>query len=127
MPFFLMILGGIEVSRYTWTRIVLEQVAYAGARCAGLRAVSCSNAAADTRDPRSFDAAKTMAFVQGSASARMVALPQGEISIDATMTCNGNTDFVRIALDHAFASPFLSMAGLGSTRIAASACFPQQP
>ncbi len=126
LPFLAMVFGGIEIARFTWTRMVLEQVAYAGARCAGLRAVACSNAPTNSTEVRVYDPAKTSSYISATASARLVELPSSEVTVNAVTTCSGSANFVEVVLRHRFGSGFLELAGLDDTTITASACFPQQ-
>lgn len=126
LPFLAMLYGGLEIARYTWTRLVLQQVAYAGARCAGLRAVSCSNAPTLSTEVRVYDPAKTSRYILATASARMVNLPSSEVTVNAVTSCSGNANFVQVVLNHRFGSAFLDAAGLDDATITASACFPQQ-
>ncbi|KPF78008.1 hypothetical protein IP88_05015 [alpha proteobacterium AAP81b] len=115
-----------EFGRYAYIRNELVQMAYAGARCAGLRAVACSNAPSVSTDVRVYDAAKTQTYIISSAAARGITLQARNIQLTALATCSGLSGFVRVSISRRFGSPFLRAAGLDNVYINTSACFPQQ-
>lgn len=125
--FLTMIFGTIELGRYAWLRNVLIQTAYAGARCAGLRAVACSNAPANSTDVRVYDYNKTLTYIISTAARRGVRLTSSNITITALATCSGAANFVRVDIARLFGSNWLAATGLDDVNITASACFPQQP
>lgn len=122
-----MIFGTIELGRYAWLRNALNQTAYAGARCAGLRAVACSNAPANSTDVRVYDYTKTLNYIIATAARRGVRLTAANIRITALATCSGAANFVQVDLTRNFGSNWLAATGLDDVNMTASACFPQQP
>lgn len=115
-----------EFGRFAYMRNEMQQMAYAGARCAGLRAVPCSNAPATSTDVRVYDATKTRAYIVNSARARGITLVTSNIQLTALATCSGVAGFVRVSLSRKFGSPFLRAAGVDNVYLTAQACFPQQ-
>lgn len=123
LPLLAMMLGVVEYGRLQWTRSALHEVATAGARCAGLAAVSCSTAGVESR---TFNASQTMSYIRTEASAWYVVLGSSNVIIDDNATCDGAPNLVRVQLNYTFRSPFLAPFRSATMPVSAVACFPKQ-
>lgn len=117
LPLMLLLGGTIEISRYTWTRVALQDAASVGARCLGLRLPPC--VVAD-----SMDAGATAGFVRGQAQDWSVAITTDTVTPEEGVACQGVADFARVAIRHRFTSV---LAALPDTWIEVEACFPVYP
>lgn len=123
LPLLVLIFGVIEYARLQWTRSALQQVAIAGARCAGLRATACSTS---NGTGRSYDQTLTLAYVRARAAGWYVPLAAPGIVITPNTVCDGASNLVRIDVSYTFRSPFLSPIRSMNLPVRASACFPNQ-
>lgn len=117
LPLTLLLAGTIEISRYTWTRVALQDAASAGARCLGLRLAPCVVAG-------SMDAGGTATVVRGQARDWSVEIATGAVTPEERVACEGVDDFARVAIRHRFGSV---LAALPDTWIEVEACFPVYP
>ncbi|WP_426168450.1 TadE/TadG family type IV pilus assembly protein [Sandarakinorhabdus sp. DWP1-3-1] len=123
LPLLVLIFGVIEYARLQWTRGALQQVAIAGARCAGLRAVSCSVSNGTGRD---YNAELTRNYVRGRAASWYVTVGAPAIVITPNTVCDGAGNLVRVDISYTFRSPFLAPISAMNMPVRASACFPNQ-
>jgi len=117
LPFILLLAGTMEISRYTWTRVALQDVASAGARCLGLgpRPDSpCFNG-------DSMDESATVEFVREQARGWGVTIAESSVTPEEGVECNGIPDFGKVKVRHQFSSV---LPALPDSLIEAEACFP---
>ena len=126
LPFITLVFGVIEYARMQWTRSALQEVALAGARCAGLQAVGCTLAATSGTTNRPYNAAATRAFIRAQAANWYIGLPPNGVAVTNNTTCNGAANFVRVSVTYTFSSPFLAPIRNASWPVTAVACFPNQ-
>jgi len=117
LPLMLLLGGSIEISRYTWTRIALQDSASVGARCLGLRVAPC--VADDTVDREA-----TVALVKQQAMGWGIAIPEGAVMPEADVACENVAGFAKVRIRHRFTSV---LAVLPETGIDVEACFPILP
>lgn len=122
LPFTVLLLAVLEFGRLQWTRNAVEEVAAAGARCAGLHAISCS----DNGSPRTYNATKTLSYMATKAANWKVTVANSDITIVPSTTCQGLTNFVRVTVAHQFTSGILGIAGLANYSMSSVACYPNQ-
>lgn len=114
LPFILLLAGTMEISRYTWTRVALQDVASSGARCLGLQLPPCFAA-------ESMDHDATVAFVAEQAEGWGVTIAGDTITPEAVAVCEGIDEFAKVRIRHQFTSV---LAALPDTWIEVEACFP---
>lgn len=114
LPLMLMLIGTIEISRYTWTRLALQDAASTGARCLGLRLAPCF--VDDAMDQQA-----TIIFVNNQAAQWGIGLDSDTVTPEASSDCHSVAVFARIGIRHRFTSVFLV---LSDTWIEVDACFP---
>jgi len=121
LPLVLILGGTIEISRYTWTRMALQDAASTGARCLGLRLAPCFVNG-------SMDQSETMTVVTDQAMQWGVSISSdpGTVTPEAVSDCQNTTavDFARVGIRHRFSSV---LAALADTSIEVEACFPVSP
>lgn len=94
LPLVLVIAGTIETGRLFWTRNALNDVAIAGARCAGIPAPACAGA------PNNFQ--NTIAFIQATAQERALNLTAPEISVSTSGSCGNSGNLVSVEINSQF-------------------------
>lgn len=114
VPFILLLAGTMEISRYTWTRVALQDSASAGARCLGLRLAPC--VAGDT-----MDRGATVAFVRQQARAWGITVSGASVTPSGSATCHALSDFARVRVTHRFSSV---LGAFPDKSIEVEACFP---
>jgi len=117
LPLMLLLGGSIEISRYVWTRLALQDAASTGARCVGLRLAPCFVA-------ENMDTGGTVSFVQEQAAAWAIDIPNESVTPEAVTACHGVADFAKIAIRHRFNDV---LAILPEIWIDVDACFPVMP
>lgn len=117
LPLMLLLGGSIELSRYTWTRLALQDAASTGARCLGLGLSPCF--AADA-----IDRSATVGFVRQQARAWTIEITEDSVTPDLPSDCRNINDFAKVAIRHRFTSV---LAVLPETWIEVEACFPVMP
>ncbi|WP_292286144.1 TadE/TadG family type IV pilus assembly protein [Marivita sp.] len=117
LPLMLLLGGSIEVSRFIWTRVALQDSASTGARCLGLRLAPC---ATDGK----MDTGGTVHFVQQQASEWAIDISDQSVTPDATSGCENTPDFARIGIRHRLTSILIV---LPDTWVEVEACFPVAP
>lgn len=117
LPLFLVLVGSIEVSRYIWTRLALQDAASVGSRCVGLRLDPCFLG-------ESIDPAGTSAFVKAQAQQWGIKIPDDTVTPLESALCHNVDDFSRITIRHRFTSV---LAVLPEMWIEVEACFPAMP
>lgn len=122
LPLVTTLIGTLEYGRLVWVQNSLQQVATLGARCAGLHAVSCS----DAGDPRTFNATKTVSYVTTEAANWSVSLATGNIAATASTTCQSIAGLAQVTINYPFQSGILGLFGFGSYPVTATACYPNQ-
>lgn len=124
--YFGLLVSLLELARYTWLRNAVQQIAFDGARCAGLRAVSCSDAPTSSGGSRTFSATKTQSYIIGIAGARGIRLAAGNLTINDSTTCSGVASVTRVIVTGTFNSPVLAPFGLDDQTIASTVCYGRQ-
>ncbi|SEP18832.1 TadE-like protein [Salinihabitans flavidus] len=114
LPLMLLLGGSIEISRYVWTRLALQDAASTGARCLGLRLAPCFTG-------ESMDRGGTVGFVKEQAKQWAIGIQDETITPEASAACHSAADFAKIAIRHQFTSV---LAVLPETWIEVEACFP---
>ena len=117
LPLMLLLGGTIEVSRYIWTRLALQDAASTGARCLGLRTTSCFAAETMNRND-------TVSVVRAQAADWAVRIPEEAVTPEMTGFCQGETGFARVGIRHRFVS---IVPILPNMWIDVEACFPLMP
>lgn len=117
VPFILLLAGTMEISRYTWTRVALQDSVSAGARCLGLRLAPC--VVDDTMDKTA-----TVEFVKRQAQAWGIAIADDTVTPSGSAACHAVSDFASVALSHEFTSV---VVGVPDLSIEVAACFPVLP
>lgn len=114
LPLMLILGGSMEVSRFIWTRLALQDAASTGARCLGLRLAPCAT-------DGNMDTGGTIGFVKDQAQQWAIAISDQSVTPDASAACHGIADFARIAIRHRLTSVLVV---LPDTWIEVEACFP---
>lgn len=117
IPLMIMLVGSIEVSRFVWTRLALQDAATTGARCLGLRLPPCFV-------DGSISTSGVTGFVQDQATGWGIGLPGATVSPTESAICNGTAGFAQIAIRHEVTSV---LAVLPAAWISVEACFPLLP
>lgn len=117
LPLMLLLGGSVEISRYVWTRLALQDAASTGARCVGLRLEPCFVAG-------NMDTSGTVSLVQEQAAAWAIDIPNESVTPEATTACHGVADFAKIAIRHRFTDV---LGILPEAWINVEACFPVVP
>lgn len=117
LPLMLFLGGSIEVSRFIWTRLALQDSASTGARCLGLRLDPCAT-------DGNMDTEGTVRFVQQQASEWAIDISDLSVTPEATAKCQNIADFARIGIRHRLTSVLIV---LPDTWIEVEACFPVAP
>ena len=117
LPFILLLAGTMEISRYTWTRVALQDVASTGARCLGLQRPPCFVAG-------SMDGDATVAHVKEQARGWGVTIAGDTITPEAVAVCEGLDAFAKVRITHQFTSV---LPALPDSEINVEACFPAPP
>jgi Flp pilus assembly protein TadG len=114
-----MVVGFVEFGRLAWTFEVLQEAAFEGARCMGMRATSCAAGGA-------YSAGNTKTYVIGVATARGVTITAPVIVLNNAANCGGAANFSQVAINYGFTSvaPGLLTALAGGYTVATSACYP---
>ncbi len=123
LPFLVLLFGVIEYARLQWTRSALQEVAIAGARCAGLLATACTTSSGSLG--RTYSSSQTASFIRTEASGWYVGQITS-ITVTPATTCEGSSNFVKVQLSYSFRSAFLAPIQTASWPISATACFPNQ-
>lgn len=117
LPLMLLLAGSIEISRYIWTRLALQDVASSGARCLGLQLTPCFRT-------ETLDMPGTVGFLQQAAAGWVIELNETSITADDAGICQSLDGFAKIGIRHEF--KFVLMV-LPETVIDVEACFPVMP
>lgn len=117
LPLMLLLGGSVEVSRYVWTRLALQDAASTGARCVGLRLAPCFVA-------ENIDTGGTVSFVREQAAAWAIDIAEASVTPEALAACQGVADFAKIAIRHRFTDVLGIMP---EAWIGVEACFPVMP
>jgi Flp pilus assembly protein TadG len=117
LPFILLLAGTMEISRYTWTRVALQDVASAGARCLGLQLPPCFAAG-------SMDHDATVAHVREQAKGWGVTIAEDTVTPEPDVECETLDDFAKVRIGHQFTSVLVALPDI---RIEVEACFPAPP
>lgn len=114
LPFILLLAGTMEISRYTWTRVALQDAASGGARCLGLRLAPCFV-------DESMDKSATVGFVRQQAMDWGIRIADATITPEPTGSCNDIDGFSSVVVRHRFSSV---LPALPDSWIEVEACFP---
>ncbi|MFO7757062.1 MAG: TadE/TadG family type IV pilus assembly protein [Roseovarius sp.] len=114
LPFILLLAGTMEISRYTWTRVALQDAASAGARCLGLGLAPCVV-------DESMDASATKEFVRQQATDWGIRVAPSAVTPDLYVECNDIASFGKVVIVHGFSSV---LPALPDSDITVEACFP---
>lgn len=114
VPFILLLAGTIEISRYTWTRVALQDAASDGARCLGLGLAACVV-------DESMDASATKEFVRRQATDWGIRIATSAVTPEQEIKCNGLDGFAKVVIVHVFSSV---LPALPDSEITVEACFP---
>ncbi|HEX3404901.1 MAG TPA: TadE/TadG family type IV pilus assembly protein [Acetobacteraceae bacterium] len=125
LPLMMLALGTIEFGRLIWTREALQMTATQGARCMGVLATSCSDAA-------STPPTNTISYIESVASGWGITLTSSNLTLTANATtgaCSGLSQTVsQVSISYTFttAVPGLLTMLSGGEALTAQACFPNQ-
>lgn len=121
VPLLLLLVGTIEYGRLLWTQQSMQTLAASTARCMGVLQSECSSGG-------TYSADRTRAHLIAQAGALAVPLSAGNIQLDANASCNGVSNFSRVAIDFEFTTvlPRMLLELASGTDLAATACFPNQ-
>lgn len=117
LPLVILLGGSMEISRYVWTRIALQDAASIGARCLGLRLAPCFAA-------ENMDRTATVSLVREQAKDWAIEITEDAITPDAISACHAINDFAKVEIRHRFVSV---VHVLPETWIEVEACFPVMP
>ena len=117
LPFILLLAGTMEISRYTWTRVALQDVASVGARCLGLQLPPCFAAGSMNHDA-------TVAFVREQARGWGVTIAEDTVTPEPDVACEDLDEFAKVRIEHTFTSILPAMP---DSEINVEACFPVAP
>ncbi|WP_104017260.1 TadE/TadG family type IV pilus assembly protein [Roseovarius nitratireducens] len=117
LPLVLLLGGSIEIGRYVWTRLALQDAASTGARCLALQIAPCFGA-------ETMDLNGTVSFVREQGAAWAIVIPDDSITAEETGACQAVDDFAKIGIRYRFA---YVLAILPDTWISVEACFPVMP
>lgn len=120
VPFVLLLFTVVEYGRLLFTRHAFQEIASETARCMGIVAPACADAA------QSYSEARTRSLIAADARAFSIAAPAATLS--RTATCAGVGGFSQATLTGTFATavPGLMTALAGGVRLSATACYPNQ-
>lgn len=117
LPFILLLAGTMEISRYTWTRVALQDVASAGARCLGLG----PRPGSPCFDGDDMDESATVALVTEQARSWGVTIAEDTVTPERDVECEDLDEFARVRIGHQFTSVLVALPDI---RIEVEACFP---
>lgn len=117
LPLMLLLGGSIEIGRYVWTRLAVQDAASTGARCLGLQLAPCVGT-------EGMDQNGTVSLVQEQGTAWAIVIPDSSITAEETGACQGVDDFAKIGIRHRFT---YVLPILPDTWIDVEACFPVMP
>jgi Flp pilus assembly protein TadG len=119
--FFALLFGIIEFGRALWTQLALQQTAIVAARCMAVPQSACASDITYT-----YDATKTMTFIQQVANQWGVSLSSADIAQNNAANCGGESGFAEVSLAISFRSvvPQLLNFPDGGIPLTATACFP---
>lgn len=120
-PMFLALLfGTFEFGRALWAQQALQEIAISGARCMALPQSACASAGTHT-----YNAARTMTYIQQVANQWGVSLPSANINQNSTANCGGTSGFSKVSVAITFQSVVPNLVNmLGGIPLTATACFP---
>lgn len=117
LPLMLLLGGSIEIGRYVWTRLALQDAASTGARCLGLQVAPCFAAGA-------MDTTGTVSLVREQGTAWAIVIADDSITAEETQSCQGVGGFAKIGIRHHFTQV---LPILPDTWIEVDSCFPVMP
>lgn len=117
LPLMLLLGGSVEIGRYVWTRLALQDAASVGARCLGLQVAPCFEAGA-------MDLDGTKGLVQEQGTAWAIVIAGDAITAEQTGACQGVDDFAKVGIRHRFT---YVLPILTDNWIEVEACFPVMP
>ena len=120
VPFLLLLFGVVEFGRLMFTRHAIQEIASETARCMGVVAPNCADAA------NAYNDAKTRTLIATRSRAYSIATPTAILS--RTATCAGVGGFSQATVTGTFvtAAPALIKALAGGVQLSATACYPNQ-
>lgn len=117
----MLMFAALEIGRAFWDYEIIEEVATEGARCAGLRAVSCSSGG-------SFSSSATTSFITALAASRGLTVPASGVTPTYNTTCNGNSGVSKVQISYTFHTVVSQIVpALNGHTFTATACFPDSP
>jgi Flp pilus assembly protein TadG len=118
LPFAGITTAGFEAGRAYWTLEALQDSAIQGARCIGVKAISCYSSGA-------FSATSAVAHVQDVANSWGVTIPSSAITVTQNTNCGNVPGFAEVRISYAFSSVAGKLVpGLNNVPLSASSCFP---
>ncbi len=120
-PMFLALLfGTFEFGRALWAQQALQEIATSGVRCMALPQSACASAGTHT-----YNAARTMTYIQQVANQWGVSLPNANIDQNNSASCGGTSGFSKVSVAVNFQSAAPNLVNmLGGILLTAAACFP---
>ena len=117
----MLMFAALEIGRAFWDYEIIEEVATEGARCAGLRAVSCASGG-------SFSSSATQSFVTALAASRGLTVPASSVKPSCNVACNGNSSMSKVQISYTFHTVVSQiLPALNGHTFTATACFPDSP
>lgn len=117
LPLVLLLGGSVEIGRYVWTRLALQDAASVGARCLGLQVAPCFTNG-------TMDLDETKGLVQDQGTAWAIVIAEDTITAEHAGACQGVNDFAKVGIRHHFA---YVLPILTDNWIEVEACFPIIP
>ncbi|RFU12931.1 hypothetical protein DZD18_09585 [Rhodobacteraceae bacterium W635] len=117
LPLLLLLGGSIEIGRYVWTRLALQDATSTGARCLGLQLAPCF-------DAETMDLTGTLSVVRDQGTDWAIVISDSSITAEDAGACQGVNDFARVGIRHRFT---YVLTILPDTWIDVEACFPVMP
>lgn len=113
LPVLLMfVFGIIEAGRALWTMQVLQETAYATARCLAVGDLDCDTTA------------EAKAYAIARAGQSTISLPDSAVTIASSTTCDGIADMAKVSLSLPYASAVGGFIPAMPEKLNTSACMP---
>jgi Flp pilus assembly protein TadG len=111
-----------EFGRWGWTYEALQEAASRGARCAAIGEAACESSGA-------FSSSSTVTYVQGVAQGWGLTVPSGDVTVNNSTTCGGNSGFSQVQITYVFSSVVKKIIPSGSsgTTMTLTSCYPNTP
>ena len=121
IPLLMVLFGTVEFGRMYWAQHVLQEIANAGARCAGVLQSGCAQNGV-------YNATNTITYISSRAATDGITLTGTNITVNNNTSCSGLSGFTSVQISYTFTTvlPSFLTALASSPGLSATACFPNQ-